>query len=142
MKFLLFVIRVYYEKIGHILKPLVPNFRPDLSARLTRASVAVSATFAMVCVCGGGGSKWPHLLTLKLRGTERRVKKRSIALSEYFRKYSVIFFAQVNIEVTKREIWRSVILFFSEMCHYLKIYYRYQATKKALDSPFEALSLT
>ena len=110
MKFLLFVIRVYYEKIGHILKPLVPNFRPDLSARLTRASVAVSATFAMV---EGGGAKWPPpLQTQKLRGTERRGKKRSIALSEYFRKYSVIFFAQVNIEVTKREIWRSVILFF------------------------------
>ena len=140
MKFLLFVIRVYYEKIGHILKPLVPNFRPDLSARLTRASVAVSATFAMVE--GGGENGHPPLQTQKLRGTERRGKKRSIALSEYFRKYSVIFFAQVNIEVTKREIWRSVILFFSEMCHYLKIYYRYQATKKALDSPFEALSLT
>ena len=27
-----FVIRVYYEKLGHKLKPLVPNFRPDLSA--------------------------------------------------------------------------------------------------------------
>ena len=28
------VIRVYYEKIDHILKPLVPKFRPDLLARL------------------------------------------------------------------------------------------------------------
>ena len=24
---------MYYEKIGHILKPLVPTFRPDLSVR-------------------------------------------------------------------------------------------------------------
>ena len=29
-----FVIRVYYEKIGHMLKPLVPKFRSDLSVRL------------------------------------------------------------------------------------------------------------
>ena len=29
-----FVIRVYYEKLGHILKPLVPKFRSDLSVRL------------------------------------------------------------------------------------------------------------
>ena len=34
MQFLFFVIRVYYEKIGHMLKPLVPKIRPDLSARL------------------------------------------------------------------------------------------------------------
>ena len=30
-----FVIRVYYEKLGHILNPLVPKFRSDLSVRLT-----------------------------------------------------------------------------------------------------------
>ena len=29
-----FVIRVYDEKLGHMLKPLVSKFRPDLSARL------------------------------------------------------------------------------------------------------------
>ena len=29
-----FVIRVYYEKLVHILKPLVPKFRPDLCASL------------------------------------------------------------------------------------------------------------
>ena len=29
-----FAIRVYYEKLGHMLKPLVSKFRPDLSARL------------------------------------------------------------------------------------------------------------
>ena len=26
--------RVYYEKLGHMLKPLVPKFRPDLRVRL------------------------------------------------------------------------------------------------------------
>ena len=34
MIFWFFVIRVYYEKLGHMLKPLVPNFQPDQSARL------------------------------------------------------------------------------------------------------------
>ena len=29
-----FVIRAYYEKLGHMLKSPVPKFRPDLSARL------------------------------------------------------------------------------------------------------------
>ena len=29
----LYVIKVYYEKFGHILKPLAPKFRPDLLAR-------------------------------------------------------------------------------------------------------------
>ena len=29
-----FVIKVYYEKLGHILKPVVPKFCPDLCARL------------------------------------------------------------------------------------------------------------
>ena len=33
---LFFVIRVYYEekKLGRVLEPLVPKFRPDLSVRL------------------------------------------------------------------------------------------------------------
>ena len=31
---LIFVIRAYYEKLGHILKPPVPKFRSDLSVRL------------------------------------------------------------------------------------------------------------
>ena len=34
MKFLIFVIRVYDEKLGHMLKPLMSKFRHDLSARL------------------------------------------------------------------------------------------------------------
>ena len=51
---------------------------------LTRAGVAVS-TFARVV--GGGGSKWPHLLSQKLRGTKRGGKKRSNALNEYIREY-------------------------------------------------------
>ena len=29
-----FLLREYYEKLGHIPKPHVPKFRPDLSARL------------------------------------------------------------------------------------------------------------
>ena len=31
---MIFVVRVYYEKLGHMLKPLVPKFRLDLSVRL------------------------------------------------------------------------------------------------------------
>ena len=31
---LIFVLRVCYEKLGHILKPLMPKFRSDLSFRL------------------------------------------------------------------------------------------------------------
>ena len=31
---LIFVIRIYYEKLGRMLKALVPKFRPDISARL------------------------------------------------------------------------------------------------------------
>ena len=34
LKFRFFVIRVYYEKIGHLLKPIVLKFRHDLFARL------------------------------------------------------------------------------------------------------------
>ena len=34
LKFCFFVIRVHYEKLDHLLKPLVPRFRPDLSTRL------------------------------------------------------------------------------------------------------------
>ena len=34
LKFSFFCRRVYYEKLGHILKPLVPTFCPDLFARL------------------------------------------------------------------------------------------------------------
>ena len=34
LKFLIFAIRVYYEKIGHILKSLMPKFRSGISVRL------------------------------------------------------------------------------------------------------------
>ena len=34
IKFWLFVIRVYYDKLCHMLKPLVPKFRNDLCSRL------------------------------------------------------------------------------------------------------------
>ena len=79
MKFLLSVIRVYYGKIGYILKPLVPNFRPDLSARLTRASVAVSATFAMV---EGGGAKWPPPLTNSKTKRDRKAREKAFDCSQ------------------------------------------------------------
>ena len=35
LKFWFFVIRVYYEKLGHMVKRLVPKFRPIMSSRLT-----------------------------------------------------------------------------------------------------------
>ena len=34
MKYSFSAIRVYYQKIGHMLKPLMPKFRSDPSARL------------------------------------------------------------------------------------------------------------
>ena len=34
LEFRFFVIRLYYEKLGRMLKPIVPKFRPDLSVRL------------------------------------------------------------------------------------------------------------
>ena len=34
MKFGFFVIRIYYEKLGHMLKPTVPKFRPNSFAHL------------------------------------------------------------------------------------------------------------
>ena len=63
---------------------------------LTRARVAVSATFAMV----GGGPKWPSL-TRKLGKLEGRAMRRSTALSEPVRIHFGHFFAQVNIEVSR-----------------------------------------
>ena len=109
MKFLLFVIRVYYEKIGHILKPLVPNFRPDLSARLTRASVVVSATFAMV-EGGGGGKMATPLQTQKLRGTERRGKS--------VRLLSVSTFESIPSFFSLRSILRSPNVKFGGVSYY------------------------
>ena len=34
LKFIFFVIRVYDEKLGHILEPLVAKYRPDVFAPL------------------------------------------------------------------------------------------------------------
>ena len=34
LKFLFFALTVYYKKLGHMLKPLVPKFRYDLSVHL------------------------------------------------------------------------------------------------------------
>ena len=65
---------------------------------LTRARVAVSATFAMV---GGGGQNDPPPLTRKLGKLEGRAIRRSTALSEPVRSHFGHFFAQVNIEVSR-----------------------------------------
>ena len=64
---------------------------------LTRARVAVSATFAMV----GGGAKMTPPLTRKLGKLEGRAIRRSTALSEPVRSHFGHFFAQVNIEVSR-----------------------------------------
>ena len=97
---------------------------------------------------GGGGwgrSKWPHLLTKKLRGIERRRKKVSIALNEYIRKCSVYFSLRSILRssgVTKCQIWRSVILFLWKCAIISESIIGSRPRKKALDSPFKALSLT
>ena len=88
--FAFFVIRVYYEtNSSH-----APEFRCDLSVRLTRARVAISATFTLVGGGGGGQieSKMIGVLTQKLRGIERRGKTRSTALNKYIRKCFMHFF--------------------------------------------------
>ena len=94
---------------------------------LTRARVAVSATFARLGVWWGVGSKWPHLLTQKLRGIERLGKKRSVALDEYFRKHLRRFSVQVKTEVTRGHQWSKFSAdchISSEMCNPLRTYYR------------------
>ena len=64
---------------------------------LTRARVAVSATFAMV----GGAKMTPPPLTRKLGKLEGREIRRSTDLSEPVRSHFGHFFAQVNIEVSR-----------------------------------------
>ena len=62
---LFFVIRVQYEKFGHILKPLVPDFRPDLFARLRDiAEKQFSAKLKPIV----GSSKPPVRSRMKLDG--------------------------------------------------------------------------
>ena len=63
---------------------------------LTRARVAVSATFAMV-----GGGKMTPPLTRKLGKIKGGAIRRSTALSEPVRSHFGHFFAQVNIEVSR-----------------------------------------
>ena len=53
----------------------------------------------------------PLLTEKKLRGIEKRVKKRLIAINEYIQKYSFIF---CPVEIKVREM-----PYFSEMHHYL-----------------------
>ena len=58
---------------------------------------------------------------------------RSIALNNYFRKYFIHCFAQANIEVIRGQQWSNFAechIIFSEMCIYLRIYYRWQAAEK------------
>ena len=62
---------------------------------LTRARVAVSATFAMV------GDQNDPPLTQKLGKLENRAIRRSTALSEPVRSHFGHFFAQMNIEVSR-----------------------------------------
>ena len=58
MKFWFFAIRVYYEKWGHLLKPFVPKFRPDLSARLKDiAEKQVPQSWNHLC---RRGIVWPY----------------------------------------------------------------------------------
>ena len=65
---------------------------------LTRARVAVSATFAMV---GGGGGQNDPPSNSKTRKARRPTIRRSTALSEPVRSHFGHFFAQVNIEVSR-----------------------------------------
>ena len=77
----------------------IPLLHCNTSVILTRARVAVSATFAMV-VGGGGGQNDPRL-TRKLGKLEGRAIRRSKALSEPIRSHFSHFLAQVNIEVSR-----------------------------------------
>ena len=63
-------------------------------SELTRARVAVSATFTMV---EGGGGRYAPNLSQKRNGLGGRVTRRSKALSEPVRSNSSHFFAQVSI---------------------------------------------
>ena len=81
LKFRFFVIRLYYAKYGHILNPLVPKFRPDLSARLTRGELGSPANLRWL---GGGGRISPPVLlpnhdaVRKARGGNRKLSRRGI----------------------------------------------------------------
>ena len=78
----------------------IPLLHCNTSVILTRARVAVSATFAMVVGGGGGGQNGPRL-TRKLGKLEGRAIRRSKALSEPIRSHFSHFFVQVNIEVSR-----------------------------------------
>ena len=53
-----FVIGVYYEKLGHMLKTLVPKYRPDLTARLK--AIAEKQVFAKLKPIVGDGALKNH----------------------------------------------------------------------------------
>ena len=97
---------------------------------LTRARVAVSATFAMV----GGGQNDPPPLTRKLGKLEGRAIRRSTALSEPVRSHFGHFFAQVNIEVSRGHQKGQIFEndgFIRNAGHYLGNYNSYAKSKKS-----------
>ena len=70
LKFRFFAIRVYYEKLGLILKPLVPNFRPDLFAHLRDiAEKQVSANLKPIVVARISNSQEGHQVTRRVPNT-------------------------------------------------------------------------
>ena len=108
---------------------------------LTRARVAVSATFAMV---GGGGPKWPPPLTRKLGKLEGRAIRRSTALSEPVRSHFGHFFAQVNIEVSRghqRSNFRKMTVLSGMPAIISGTIIATPNPKKAQDSSWNALSI-
>ena len=110
-------------------------------SHLTRARVAVSATFAMV---GGGGPKWPPPLTRKLGKLEGRAIRRSTALSEPIRSHFGHFFAQVNIEVSRghqRSNFRKMMVLSGMPAIISGTIIATPNPKKAKDSSWNALSL-
>ena len=107
---------------------------------LTRARVAVSATFAMV---GGGGQNDPPL-TRKLGKLENRAIRWSTALSEPVRSHFGHFFAQVNIEVSRghqRSNFRKMIVLSGMPAIISRTIIATPNPKKAKDSSWNALSL-
>ena len=107
---------------------------------LTRARVAVSATFAMV----GGGAKMTTPLTRKLGKLEGRAIRRSTALSEPVRSHFGHFFAQVNIEVSRghhRSNFRKMVVLSGMPAIISGTIIATPNPKKAKDSSWNALSL-
>ena len=107
---------------------------------LSRARVAVSATFAMV----GGGQNDPPL-TRKLEKLEGRAIRRSTALSEPVRSHFGHFFAQGNIEVSRghqRSNFRKMMVLSGMPAIISGTIIATPNPKKSKDSSWNALSLS